>query len=82
MCTFNIALDDVLVSTARSSFPDDESMTLWMEEQITDLLRKYTVQANTEHLRRPRKHDALMGVIADAPELDYKRMHLKDKYGV
>lgn len=73
MCTFNIALDDALVSTARSSFQDERSMTLWMEEQISNLLRQYTEQANSEHLSRPRKHNAMMGVVADAENEEERR---------
>lgn len=82
MCTFNIALNDRLVSSARSSFPDDKSLTRWMEEQISVLLTHYVTSEKEEVIRRPRKHDALMGIIAGMPEQDYKRIHLQEKYGV
>lgn len=33
-------------------------------------------------LRKARKHDALMGIISMDAEKDYKRIHLREKYGV
>lgn len=82
MCTFNIAINDRLVSSARSSFPDDKSLTKWMEEQITVLLTSTVAETKEKAIRRPRKHDALMGIIGDIPEVDYKRVHLQEKYGI
>ena len=81
MCTFNIALDDKLVNTARSSFLNIEEMTAWMEEQITVLLRNYATSSEKLSVRKARKHDALMGVISVDSEKDYKRIHLREKYG-
>lgn len=89
MCTFNIALDDKLVDTVRSSFPNMEEMTTWMQEQLTFLLSNYTpstesasVNSLGHNIRKARKHDALMGIISDNVEEDYKRIHLREKYGV
>lgn len=82
MCTFNIALDDQLVNTARSSFLNAEEMTAWMEEQITILLRNHTMPFEEKPIRKARKHDALMGIISMDAEKDYKRIHLRKKYGV
>lgn len=82
MCTFNIVLDDELVKTARKSFSNEDSMTAWMEEQITALLTRYVPTSENKAERRQRKHDSIMGIISGAPDLDYKRMHLSDKYGV
>lgn len=78
MCTFNIAIDDQLVTSARLAFRDEKSMTAWIEEQITVLLNNHVNNAE----RRPRKHDALMGILSDAPDTDYRRSHLREKYGI
>lgn len=82
MCTFRISLDDKLVNSARMSFHDDNRMTLWMEETISAILMDYVSKTETKSVRIPRKHDALMGVLSGAPEIDYKREHLKEKYGL
>lgn len=82
MCTFNIALDDQLVNTARSSFLSMEEMTAWVEEQIAILLRNHAMSSPKEKLRKARKHDELMGIISIDSEKDYKRVHLSEKYGV
>lgn len=82
MCTFNIALDDQLVNTARLSFLNMEEMTAWMEDQITVLLRNHTSSSEELPIRKTRKHDALMGIISMDSEKDYKRIHLREKYGV
>lgn len=63
MCTFNIALDDQLVNTARSSFLNMEEMTAWIEEQIAILLRNHAMSSERKHARKARKHDELTVLI-------------------
>lgn len=82
MCTFNIALDDKLVNVAKSSFANHQSMTAWMEEQISVLLLQYVSSGAEKHERQTRKHDALMGVISNMANVDCKQVHLKEKYGI
>lgn len=82
MCTFNIALDDELVKTARQSFPDEDSMTIWMEEQISILLKMHVQSGNQDKARKAHKHDALMGIISEVKDIDIKRIHLSEKYGL
>ncbi|MBQ0073340.1 MAG: hypothetical protein KBT34_04015 [Prevotella sp.] len=53
-----------------------------MEETISAILMDYVSKTETKSVRIPRKHDALMGVLSGAPEIDYKREHLKEKYGL
>jgi len=67
-----------VVSLARKSFADDKTMQAWMEEQLTILLSEYVSMS----IRKPHKHDSLLGVICDVPEVDIKRVHLKEKYGI
>ncbi|MDO4991405.1 MAG: hypothetical protein Q4E26_00425 [Prevotellaceae bacterium] len=82
MCTFNIALDDTLVKSARQSFPDENSMTIWMEEQISVLLKMHVQAENKKSVRKAHKHDALMGIISEVSDIDAKRVHLSEKYGL
>lgn len=89
MCTFNIALDDKLVDTAKASFLNVDEMTAWMEDQITVLLRNHAISTERAKIdsaelnhRKAHKHDALMGIIYSDTEKDYKRIHLREKYGV
>lgn len=41
MCTYNIKLDDKLVSDARSSFASDDAMRQWIERQVESLLARF-----------------------------------------
>lgn len=82
MCTVNIAIEDKLIDTARLSFGNEKSMKKWLEEQVTALLRSRLSYNETKTKRAPRKHDALMGIINNDINLDYKRLHLSEKYGI
>ena len=46
MCTFSIALDDKLVNDVNPSVLGGKSMSKWLEEQITALLRTYALGKN------------------------------------
>lgn len=79
MCTINLAIDDILLDQVRPSFKDESALKEWIKDQVSIVIRDFaTAQAKTE--RRAHKHDALMGVIKDAQEIDYKTIHLKEKY--
>lgn len=81
MCTINISLDDRLLNAARVAFPSEDSLRHWLEEQLTALLKSKANDISVPE-RRPRKHDSLMGIINDPGEIDYRRIHLREKYGV
>ena len=52
MCSYNITLNDTLVEKVRPSFPDDQALTLWLQEQIEELLLNYCAQhTNAEELK-------------------------------
>ena len=38
MCNYNIAVDDKLMAKARHVFKDEQTITLWMQQQIEQLL--------------------------------------------
>lgn len=79
MCIINLAIDDILLDQVRPSFKDESALKEWIKDQVSIVIRDFaTAQAKTE--RRAHKHDALMGVIKDAQEFDYKTIHLKEKY--
>lgn len=82
MCTFNLAIDDELVNTARKAFPNEKEMTLWLEKQVSDLLDRVSVSKKITKTQKIHRHDALRGILKDAPDLDYKRIHLDEKYGI
>ena len=81
MCPINISLDDWLLNAARLAFPSEDNMRHWLEEQLTALLKSKANDISVPE-RRPRKHDSLMGIINDPGEMDYRRIHLREKYGV
>ena len=38
MCTYSITLNDSLVEKVRPSFADDKALTLWLQQQMEELL--------------------------------------------
>ncbi|MCQ2259250.1 MAG: hypothetical protein MJZ41_14865 [Bacteroidaceae bacterium] len=53
-----------------------------MEEQLSVLLLRYASEDVEEKERTPRKHDALMGILINVADMDCKRVHIKEKYGL
>ena len=41
MCSYNITLNDTLMEKVRTSFSDDQALTLWLQQQIEELLLNY-----------------------------------------
>ena len=82
MCTFSIAIDDALLDSVRSSFQDEKALAEWMKEQVSIVLQNFAASHRADVVRHAHKHDALMGILKDAPEMDYRTLHLSEKYGV
>jgi len=45
MCTFNIALDDTVVSQMQSSFPNNEAIGQWIQQQIELLANQFVANS-------------------------------------
>jgi len=58
MCSYNITLNDTLVEKVRSSFPDDKALTLWLQQQMEELL--LNLYLRQESKKRARKAIAAM----------------------
>ncbi len=43
MCSYNITLNDTLVEKVRPSFADDEALTLWLQQQMEEVLLDYYI---------------------------------------
>lgn len=41
MCTFNLEIEDDVVSRIRPSFKDDAAIKVWMQEQLVLLMMQY-----------------------------------------
>jgi hypothetical protein len=52
MCTYNISLDDTLVEKVRPSFADDQALTLWLQQQMEELLLNYCTQQEVRNRAR------------------------------
>lgn len=53
MCSYNITLSDTLVEKVRPSFSDDNTLELWLQQQIEDLLLNlYQRQEAQKHARK------------------------------
>ncbi|MBR7022517.1 MAG: hypothetical protein IKI09_03475 [Bacteroidales bacterium] len=49
MCSYNITLDDTLVEKVRPSFADDQALTLWLQQQMEELLLDYSARQEASH---------------------------------
>lgn len=52
MCSYNITLNDTLVEKVRPSFADDQALTLWLQQQIEELLLDYYAQQEVRDCAR------------------------------
>lgn len=85
MCTYNLSVNDVLIEKARSAFSDDNALKEWLQKQLDAALNVLVNKNSSVHNPAPRlkhNHDDLMGILSDAPNKDYKRMYLNEKYGL
>ena len=44
MCSYNITLDDTIVEKVRPAFPDDQALTLWLQQQMEEHLLHYQLR--------------------------------------
>ena len=44
MCTRTIKINDTLIEQVRPSFPDDEALQSWLEQQLEDALIQFAAQ--------------------------------------
>ena len=49
MCSYNITLNDSLVEKVRPSFPDDQALTLWLQQRMEELLLEYYARQKPSH---------------------------------
>ena len=83
MCTYNIVIDDQLVSQARSTLPDGVSFHLWLQQQVIELLK---TQFNSQRRRTSPRHrgltdEQLAQQLAQYPllsESDFPQVHTED----
>lgn len=59
MCTYNIEIEDSLVSRIRSSFKDDSAIKSWMQEQVVTLILQYESKTNVESQKKMNRRSAL-----------------------
>lgn len=44
MCTYNITLNDELLQQTRSSFPDEDAMDKWIQQQVEAMLLDFNAK--------------------------------------
>ena len=48
MCNYNISVDDKLMTKARRAFKNEQAITLWMQQQIEQLLQQVVDDNETD----------------------------------
>lgn len=89
MCTYKLTFNDSLVEGAKRSFPNQEAITSWMEQQVERMLRQISVkeEGSNKALRQISVSDrikALSAVPASSADEDYKDEMItimSEKYG-
>lgn len=74
MCTYNITLNASLVEKVRPSFPDDQALTLWLQQQIEELLLDYYTQQEV----RNRARNAVLAMRQQSKDIGNSRMTLDE----
>lgn len=59
MCTYNIDIEDSLVSRLKSSFKDDTAIKSWMQEQVVMLILQFESKTNMESQKKIDRKSAL-----------------------
>lgn len=59
MCTYNIDIEDSLVSRLKSSFKDDSAIKSWMQEQVVTLILQFEAKTNMESQQKMDRKSAL-----------------------
>lgn len=77
MSTYNLTLNDNLLKGAKSSFPTQEAIKTWMEQQIERMLRQISIEEEQQNksLRKIKVSErikALSAVPASSSNSDYK----------
>ena len=62
MCTYSISIDDSVMENVRPAFPDEESLSRWMQQQMELLMIRYAAT-----LERPTSKSQRLRGIATAP---------------
>lgn len=83
MCTYNISIDDQLVTQATSTLPGGVSFNLWLQQQVIELLK---TQVSSQHHRMSTRHrrlsdEQLAQKLASYPSLsesDFPEVNAED----
>ena len=78
MCSYNISLNDTLVEKVRPSFADDQALTLWLQQQVEELLLDYYVsqlesKSTTPPPCRYSEEEAVQRVLQATADVDAGR---------
>lgn len=90
MCTYNLTFNDSLVESAKRTFPTQEAITTWMEQQVERMLKQIAIKEKNHDkpLRQiciSERIKALSAVPASSSDEDYKENItniMSDKYGL
>ena len=76
MSTYNITLNDNLLKRAKSSFPSQAAIKVWMEQQIERMLKQISIEERQDKPLRKinvsERIKALSAVPASSSDADYK----------
>lgn len=77
MSTYNLTLNDNLLKGAKSSFPTQDAIKVWMEQQLERMLKQISIKEPKQNkpLRKiniSERIKALSEVPASSSDVDYK----------
>jgi len=81
MCTYSISINDSVMENVRPAFPDEESLSRWMQQQMELLMIRYAATLERPTTRSQKLSQRLRGIATAPKDFDYKQ-ELANRYEV
>ena len=79
MCTYSISINDSVMENVRPAFPDEESLSRWMQQQMELLMIRYAASLDRPTANPQKLSQRLRGIATAPKDFDYK-MELANRY--
>lgn len=81
MCTYSISISDSVMENVRPAFPDEESLSRWMQQQMELLMIRYAATLERPTAKSQKLSQRLRGIATAPKDFDYKQ-ELANRYEV
>ena len=73
MCTYNISISDEVIDDVRPAFADEDSLSLWLQQQVEMLFIQYATSLKRKDSEGKSLSSRLRGIATAPKDFDYKK---------